>query len=52
MLSLLKSFCAIAGSFNPTGSSSNEVLRNNKDTINAITFSIQYDDGSIMYTRN
>lgn len=52
MLSLLKSFCTIVGGFNPTESSSNDVLRNNKDAINAITFSIQYNESSIMYTRN
>ena len=52
MLSLLKSFCVIAGGFSPSGGSSNEILRNYKDTINAITFSIQYDEDAIMYTRN
>lgn len=52
MLSLLKTFCTIVGGFSPSGSSSNEILRNYKDTINTITFSIQYDEDAIMYTRN
>ena len=54
MLSLLKSFCTIAGGgfSTSTYTNSNKLLRDCSSEINNITFSIQYDEDAIMYTRN
>jgi hypothetical protein len=49
---LLKDFCSITlGGSIGTGNS-NEVLKTRKTDIEAITFSLQYDTNSIIYTKN
>ncbi|MBQ8299141.1 MAG: hypothetical protein IJX99_04635 [Clostridia bacterium] len=52
MLDLLKDLCTVALGYNPAGSSSNDALRQIESLYETTTYSIDYSETSITYSKN